>query len=147
MLHPRTFGTGLSRAISPYLVAMDHSMEIAGGSSNPSRAHKTKDTPQGRAFVLVRGRGLEPPWYIPHAPQTCASAGSATLAYYQCPAVLWPGLRILFYQKNEKKSTFFSDKVSRLCHPVNAVNALSSTSARPFSAFTVLPLSRPGSIS
>lgn len=29
---------------------------------------------------MVRGRGLEPPWYSPHAPQTCASAGSATLA-------------------------------------------------------------------
>ncbi len=29
---------------------------------------------------MVRETGLEPVWCIPHAPQTCASASSATLA-------------------------------------------------------------------
>ena len=30
---------------------------------------------------MVRGRGLEPPRHWTHAPQTCLSAGSSTLAY------------------------------------------------------------------
>ena len=33
------------------------------------------------AFLLVRKTGLEPVRCEPHAPQTCASASSATLAY------------------------------------------------------------------
>ena len=41
----------------------------------------TKDHPIGWSFVLVRETGLEPVRCEPHAPQTCASASSATLAY------------------------------------------------------------------
>ena len=42
---------------------------------------KTKKHPFGWFFVLVRETGLEPVRCEPHAPQTCASASSATLAY------------------------------------------------------------------
>ena len=34
-----------------------------------------------RILRMVRGRGLEPPRRSTHAPQTCLSAGSSTLAY------------------------------------------------------------------
>ena len=33
--------------------------------------------------TVVRGTGIEPVWCEPHAPQTCASASSATLASYR----------------------------------------------------------------
>ena len=42
---------------------------------------KTKKHPFGWFFVLVRETGLEPVRCEPHAPQTCASASSATLAF------------------------------------------------------------------
>ncbi len=51
--------------------------------SNTTRrkANKTEKTiPKNRLF-LVRETGLEPVRAAPHAPQTCASADSATLAY------------------------------------------------------------------
>ncbi len=32
------------------------------------------------SFTMVRSTGLEPVWSYPHAPQTCASASSATTA-------------------------------------------------------------------
>ena len=35
---------------------------------------------KSRIAGLVRETGLEPVWYEPHAPQTCASASSATPA-------------------------------------------------------------------
>ena len=56
---------------------------------------------QSVVLFLVRGRGLEPPWYSPHAPQTCASADSATLAYKNNLF----RLRVIFYQNTANKSS------------------------------------------
>ena len=46
--------------------------------------NSTKKNPLSKRtdFSLVRETGLEPVRVAPHAPQTCASADSATLAYF-----------------------------------------------------------------
>ena len=49
---------------------------------------------------MVRETGLEPVWYSPHAPQTCASASSATLAYLKYQLIYYS-----IYLENVK--TFF----------------------------------------
>ena len=41
---------------------------------------KKYEYPNGYSYFLVRETGLEPVRVAPHAPQTCASADSATLA-------------------------------------------------------------------
>ncbi len=50
--------------------------------SSPRHEHQKKNTkyPNGYLVFLVRETGLEPVRVAPHAPQTCASADSATLA-------------------------------------------------------------------
>ena len=48
------------------------------------RNNKNKQYPNGYCLFLVRETGLEPVRVAPHAPQTCASADSATLASTLC---------------------------------------------------------------
>ena len=63
-----------------------------------------KRTSNGCPFLMVRETGLEPVRCEPHAPQTCASACSATLAF----AVALATARLL-YNKHTQKSILFFD--------------------------------------
>ena len=47
---------------------------------------------------LVRGTRLELARYEPHAPQTCASADSATLAYAHYYTMLFTSCQVFFYK-------------------------------------------------
>ena len=58
------------------------------------------------AFCLVRETGLEPVRCEPHAPQTCASASSATPAYHALPCAT-----LVLYTFCFQKSIPFSKKV------------------------------------
>ena len=52
-------------------------------------------------YLLVRETGLEPVRVTPHAPQTCASAYSATLA-----------IASILYHLRQKMSSLFSEKLN-----------------------------------
>ena len=56
-------------------------LPIQDDSNHTSHNKKQKkQSPNGNCYFLVRETGLEPVRVAPHAPQTCASADSATLA-------------------------------------------------------------------
>src|SRR5438093_7929156 len=83
---PSTFLVGgvHDRSSTP-LVAAAQALSPRKGTSSAPRASRTKDLfTMSRAGssvqTLVPKGGLEPPRVAPHAPQTCASASSATSA-------------------------------------------------------------------
>ncbi len=69
-------------------------------SSPVSILQKIKQTPNGICFILVRKTGLEPVRCEPHAPQTCASACSATSAFRGVPSE-----RIIVYYISNRLSS------------------------------------------
>ena len=62
---------------------------LQGNSHTSSRSVSRKTKRNAFAFLFIlRETGLEPVRCEPHAPQTCASASSATLAYlFLCPCL------------------------------------------------------------
>src|SRR5439155_3316078 len=90
---PSTFLVGgvHDRSSTP-LVAAAQALSPRKGTSSAPRASRTKDLfTMSRAGssvqTLVPKGGLEPPRVAPHAPQTCASASSATSA--RCEAEVY----------------------------------------------------------
>src|SRR5436853_3688960 len=86
---PSTFLVGgvHDRSSTP-LVAAAQALSPRKGTSSAPRASRTKDLfTMSRAGssvqTLVPKGGLEPPRVAPHAPQTCASASSATSAQFR----------------------------------------------------------------
>ena len=84
-----------------------------------SRAKQKTLSQRLRVFCLVRGRGLEPPRHLTHAPQTCLSADSSTLAYnafhYSIPL---PLCQSLFPLPMDKNFTKWVDKSSSITHNI-----------------------------
>ena len=81
-------------------------MPLRGGRVPKRFRAKKSRTPIGVLLFLVRETGLEPVRCEPHAPQTCASASSATPAYH---ALLCATL--VLYTFCAKKSIPFLKKV------------------------------------
>ena len=82
--------------------------------------NSTKKNPLSKRtdFSLVRETGLEPVRVAPHAPQTCASADSATLAYFiQLSLPLSSALRV--EQTRMRGTACGSQNFQRLGAPQN----------------------------
>ena len=89
----------------------------------PKNAKKPRKTGLFRAFrtkylfcwcIMVRETGLEPVWCEPHAPQTCASASSATPAWLRSCATYILYSFFLKCQALFRKNFVYTEKSFRL---------------------------------
>ena len=100
------------------------------------RNNKNKQYPNGYCLFLVRETGLEPVRVAPHAPQTCASADSATLANYVVAFLATVNIiaKVTFCVKRffKKVTTFFDNSDCGKLSPINTAPKSLNITLNPF---------------
>ena len=95
-----------------------------------------KNLPSKTQKVLVRPTGLEPVPIAGHAPQTCASADSATLANYVVAFLATVNIiaKVAFCVKRflKKVTTFFDNYDCGKLRPINTVPKSLNITLNPF---------------